>query len=82
MNLKEKTTEKLEGELRELKVITGAPIGVLGVLFIVCFYGLFFTKDKSGTFSALIVLPIALSAIIPLNYGNMKKIKTELESRK
>ena len=82
MNLKKKTTEKLEGELRGVKVITGALIGVLGVLFIVCLYGLFFLKDKSGTFGALIVVPIALSAIIPLNYGNMKKIKTELESRK
>ncbi|WP_394751060.1 redox-active disulfide protein 2 [Spongiimicrobium salis] len=81
MKLQEKTTERLEGELRGLKAINGALIGVLGALFIVCLWGLFFTEDKSGTFSALIVVPIALSAIIPLNYGNMNKIKAELKSR-
>lgn len=81
MDLKEKTTEKLEGELKAMKIITGALIGVLGLLFILCVYGLFFTEDKSGTFGALIVVPIALSAILPINLGNMKKIKAELESR-
>lgn len=80
MKLSEKTTEKLEGELRGLKIITGALIGLLGVLLIVCIYGLL-KKNDNGVFSALIVMPIALSAIIPLNFGNMKKIKTELESR-
>ena len=39
-------------------------------------------KNENGVFSALIVVPISLSAIIPLNFGNMKKIKAELESRK
>ena len=80
MKLSEKTTEKLEGELRGLKIITGALIGLLGVLLIVCIYGLL-KKNDNGVFSALIVMPIALSAIIPVNFGNMKKIKTELESR-
>ena len=81
MDLKEKTKEKLVGELKTLKVVTGALIGVLVVLFVVCIYGLM-TKNESGTFTALIVVPLALSAIVPLNYGNMKKIKTELETRK
>lgn len=81
MKLNEKTTEKLEGDLRGLKIINGALIGVLGVLFIVCIYGLM-KKNDNGVFSALIVVPIALSAIIPLNFSNMKKIKEELESRK
>lgn len=81
MKLNEKTTEKLEGDLRGLKIINGALIGVLGVLFIVCIYGLM-KKNDNGVFSALIVVPIALSAIIPLNFRNMKKIKEELESRK
>lgn len=81
MKLNEKTTEKLEGELKGLKIINGALIGVLSVLFIVCIYGLL-KKDDNGVFSALIVVPIALSAIIPVNFGNMKKIKAELESRK
>lgn len=81
MDLSEKTPEQLEGELKNLKIINGAIIGVLGILFIVCIYGLL-KKNDNGVFSALIVVPIALSAIIPVNYGNMKKIKTELESRK
>ena len=81
MKLIEKTTEKLEEELRVLKIINSTLIGTLSILFIVCIYGLM-TKDESGVFSALIVVPIALSAIIPVNFGNIKKIKTELESRK
>ncbi|BAO77264.1 hypothetical protein [Winogradskyella sp. PG-2] len=81
MDLKDKTTEKLNGELKGLKIINGALIGVLSLLFIVCVYGLI-TKEDSSTFMALIVVPLALSAIIPLNYGNMKKIKKELELRK
>ena len=81
MDLKDKTTEKLNGELKGLKMINGALIGVLSLLFIVCVYGLI-TKEDSSTFMALIVVPLALSAIIPLNYGNMKKIKKELELRK
>ena len=80
MKISEKTTEKLEGELKGLKIITGALLGVLVVLFIVCIYGLL-RKDDNGIFSSLIVVPIALSTILPLNYGNIKKIKAELESR-
>ena len=81
MNINEKTSEKLEGELRGLKIINGATIGVLSVLFIICIYGLL-NKNDNGVFSALIVVPIALSAMIPVNFVNMKKIKAELESRK
>ena len=80
MDLKDKTTEQLNGELKGIKMITGALIGVLSVLFIVCVYGLIVKEDNS-TFMALIIVPLALSAIIPLNYGNMKKIKNELDSR-
>jgi len=58
MKISEKTTEKLEGELKGLKIITGALLGVLVVLFIVCIYGLL-RKDDNGIFSSLIVVPIA-----------------------
>jgi len=81
MNLKDKTTGKLIGELKGLKLINGALIGVLSFLFIVCVYGLI-AKEDNSTFRALIVVPLALCAIIPVNYGNMKKIKKELELRK
>ena len=81
MKIEEKTTEKLEGELKALKAVNGALIGVLGLLFVVCIYGLL-QKNDNGVFTALIVVPIALSAIIPLNVGNMKKIKVELDNRR
>ena len=81
MDLKDKSTEKLIWELKGLKIINGALIGVLSLLFIVCVFGLI-TKEDNSTFRALIAVPLALSVIIPLNYGNMKKIKTELDLRK
>ena len=81
MELKDKSTEKLIGELKGLKIVNGALIGVLSLLFIVCVFGLI-TKEDNSTFMALIAVPLALSASIPLNYGNMKKIKTELDLRK
>jgi len=80
MDLKNKTTEKLNSELKGLKIITGALIGVLTVLFIVTIYGLL-TKDDTSVFTALIVVPMALIALIPINYGNIKKIKKELALR-
>ena len=81
MKLSEKTTAKLKEELTGLKIINGALIGLLGVLFLVCIYGLL-KKEDNSVFRALIVVPMALSAMIPVNFGLMKKIKAELKSRK
>jgi len=81
VDLRDKTTNKLEEELKGLRTVTGILTGLLLVLFIACIYGLL-TKNDSGTFTALIVVPIALSAILPVNYGKIKKIKMELTSRK
>ncbi|MBA6314247.1 hypothetical protein [Cellulophaga baltica] len=81
MNFAEKTSEKLQGELKVMKVITRALIGVLGALFLFCVYGLL-TNEDNTFFISMIVVPIALGAIIPLNYAEMKKIKTQLESQK
>ena len=80
MNLKNKTTEKLNSDLITLKVITGILIGALIALFSVSLYG-FLKTENNGTFIALMVVAISLSAIIPLNYVNIKKIKKELELR-
>lgn len=80
MKLKEKTTEKLVSELKLLKMSTGILTGILLVLFIVCIFGLL-TKDNNRVFISMIVVPIALSAILPSQFSNMKKIKAELESR-
>ncbi|WP_296316778.1 redox-active disulfide protein 2 [Winogradskyella sp. UBA3174] len=76
MDLIDKTTEKLKAKLESFKMITGVLIGVLSLLFIVCVYGLL-TKEDNSTFLALIIMPFALSAIIPLNFVNIKKIKKE-----
>lgn len=74
MEFQDKTTEKLNGELRTLRTLTGALIGVLILLFIICIYGLI-TKEDNSTFRGLIIIPIALGIIIPLNFGNIKKLK-------
>lgn len=81
MKLKEKTSEKLIGELNLIKAITGALIFVMLVLIGVCIYGLL-TKENNTVFFTLLIIPLALSPIMIMNAGNMKKIKAELESRK
>ncbi|TPN86900.1 hypothetical protein [Aquimarina algicola] len=81
IDLKNKTTEKLESELKRLKTIIGALIGVLILLFAVTIYGLL-TKENKSTFIALIAVAISCSAILPMQFNNMKKIKTELNIRK
>lgn len=79
-NLKEKTTEKLQSELKTIKTITAALIGILTLLFIVTIYGLTMSNNKS-TFIALIAVAISCSAVLPLQFSNMKKIKNELNFR-
>lgn len=79
-DLKNKPTQKLESELKTVKAITGALIGVLFVLFAVNLYGLL-SKDNNAAFIAGMVVAISLSAILPLQFSTMKKIKTELKLR-
>ncbi|WP_405571444.1 hypothetical protein [Winogradskyella sp. Asnod2-B02-A] len=80
MDLKEKTTKQLNNELKGVKMTTGALIGILSVLFILCVFGLF-TKEDNSVFRTLIIVPLALSAIIPMNFSNMKRIKKEIQLR-
>ena len=75
-----KTSEKLNSELRGLKVITYALAGVLVFLFVTCIYGLI-AKENKATFIALLGVGMSLSVIVFVNFGNMKKIKNELKSR-
>ncbi|MBB6461977.1 redox-active disulfide protein 2 [Flammeovirga kamogawensis] len=76
---KEKTTEKLGSELKLLKTSIVILTVTILVLFIVCIFGLL-TMDNNRVFISIIVVPIALSAILPSQISNMKKIKVELES--
>ncbi|MBK6947374.1 MAG: hypothetical protein IPH16_04180 [Haliscomenobacter sp.] len=73
-DLKNKTTERLKSELKAIKIITGALIGVLTLLFIISIYGLI-VKENNSTFIALIAVAISLSAILPIQFVNMKNIK-------
>lgn len=79
-DLKNKTTEKLQSELKKMKTITGALVGVLIVLVAVTVYGLT-TKEDYTMFIALIAVAISCSAIIPSQLNVMKKIKAELSLR-
>ncbi|MEB3346890.1 redox-active disulfide protein 2 [Aquimarina gracilis] len=79
-DIKSKSSEKLQSELKVIKAITGTLIGTLILLFALVFYGLFAT-DKKGVFIPLLMVAISCSAILPLQFISMKKIKAELDSR-
>jgi hypothetical protein len=78
--LKEKSTEKLKTELSFIKIITGALIGVLTLLFTINLYGLIW-RDNNGAFMAGMLVAFSLSAILPMQFSYMKKMKTELKIR-
>lgn len=78
--LKNKSDEKLESELKKTKLINGALIGILIPLFALTIYGLVTAENKS-TNIALLAVAISCSAILPMQFALIKKIKTELASR-
>ena len=80
-DLKNNTTERLKSELKAIKIITGALIGVLTLLFIISIYGLI-AKENNSIFSALIVVAISLCAMLPLLFVTIKNIKNKLNARK
>jgi hypothetical protein len=77
--LKNKTTEKLESELKGIKIITWLLIGILIPLFSVTILGLISSKNSSDL--PILVVAISCSAILPLQFNTIKKIKIELASR-
>ncbi|MEL7268994.1 MAG: redox-active disulfide protein 2 [Bacteroidota bacterium] len=80
-DLQSKTEEQLKLELKGIKSVTGVLIGVLLVLFGVILYGLF-NKENKTPFIALIAVVVSCGAIVPLQFIQMKKIKSELNTRK
>lgn len=80
-DLKNKTSEELKSELKTIKTTTSALIVVLSLLFVVTIYGLITVENKT-TFIALIAVAISCSAMLPLQFSAMKKIKAVLEIRK
>ncbi len=78
--MKDKTTETLESELKVIKTIVGVLIVVLTLLLVISIYGLV-AKENNATFIALIAVAISCSATLPIQFINMKKIRTELNRR-
>lgn len=79
-DINSKTTGKLKSELKTIKTLTGALIGVLIVLFATTIYGLLAIENNT-VFIVLIAVGISLIAILPLQYRNIKQIKSELNIR-
>ncbi len=80
-DLKNKTTEELQTNLNLIKAISIALIVVLTLLVSITTYG-FIMKDNKSTFIALFAVAISCGAMLPIQFVSMKKIKTELNSRK
>ncbi len=79
--LKNKTTEELQTNLNLIKATCIALIVVLTLLVGITTYG-FIMKDNKSTFIALFAVAISCGAMLPIQFVSMKKIKTELNSRK
>ena len=71
------TTEKLQKQIKSLKFATYLLAGILIVLLGTTI----FVSFRDQQISPLLVTPIALSAIIPINFQRMKEMKKEVEMR-
>lgn len=71
------TTEKLQKQLKALRFATGLLAGLLIVLLGATLYSSF----RESEINPLLVTPIALSVIIPINFKRMKEMKAEIEDR-
>ena len=69
---------KLTKQYKALKFVTGMLAGILIVLFAMTIY----LSIREKKFHPLLVSPIALSAIIPINFKRMKEMRREIEARK
>lgn len=79
-NLESKSTKVLEGSLKGLKIISTALVIVIGLLLAITIYGMLFKDDKS-TFVSLFAVGVCCSAVLPLQFSSMNKIKKELKTR-
>jgi Ca2+-dependent lipid-binding protein len=74
-NYSEMSKEELQKNLKTFNLVTGVLAGMLITLFIVSIL----TFKQLGF--SMVVVPIALSSIVFINYGTIKKIQKELKSR-
>lgn len=79
-SFKNKTTVQLVSTLYLVKFITAALIFVVTLLLAITIYGML-TKENTSIFIALFAVAISCSAILPIQFISIRKIKTELKSR-
>ncbi len=77
MNLKELSTAELEKKHKTTAALTYTLAGMLIVLLVLAVY----LSVRDG-FNALVVVPVALSAIVITNLRTIKMMKAELAERK
>lgn len=80
MDFSGKPTKELRDTLKMLKIVAYSLATVVFLLLSIIIYGLLF-KENSKTFLALLVVGLSCSAILPLQFSSMKKIKDEIKSR-
>lgn len=79
-DLKYKTTEQLQSNLRVKKAISIALVIVLSLFTAITIYGLI-AKEDTSTFIALFAVACTSWSFLPIPFTSMKKIKTELKLR-
>lgn len=71
------TSKELEKQIKTIRFVTGLLAGMLIVLLGITLYD----SISQSKLNPLLVSPIALSAIIPINMKRIREIKRELERR-
>jgi len=79
-DLKNKTLEELQSNLKINKLLLGTLIGGIIVLVGTSIYGLL-TKGNSGTYIPSLIIALSFIMIFPIIYKNIKKTEKELKSR-
>lgn len=80
MDLNNKSIKELKDTLKVLNIVAYSLLSVIFLLLAFTIYGLLF-KENNKTFLALLVVGLSCSAILPLQFSSMKKIKEEIKSR-
>ncbi len=75
--LNELTIEELKQRAKSIKIVTWFLVVMLLVLFCMTLY----QSVRDGEMQILLVVPIALLPIVLFNFGNIKKINSEVKSR-
>ena len=79
--LKNKTVTELESEIKKIKATSGIIFGISFILLAITIYGVIINHEYAIYFGIIVIVVIGF-ANIPSGHGSIKKIKTELESRK